>query len=124
MDTKQNKSRELSNYMADFYGTEHYFSGKPFLNFLFTDGVQAFCNKAEAYWFLIEAQIAINAVKQDFLAIHLEVHEDESCDVYVIGDDARKHLYSKHIPYTDCPAGDWIFFYERQSNVFYWYMEH
>ena len=109
--------------MANFYGTEKYHTGKPFLSYLFTDGVQAFCNKAEAYWFLIEAQIAINVVKQDFLAIHLEVHNDESCRIFVIGEKGET-AYEKKIPYTDCPAGDWLFYYDRQSNVFLWYMEY
>jgi len=121
MDTKskQTESKELSNYMANYYGTECYYSGGPLLQFLFTDGVKAFCEKAGAYWFLMESRIAINHVKEDFLAIHLDVKEDASCEVFVIGEKGHK-CYSKHIPFTDCPIGEWVFYYDRPSNVFLW----
>lgn len=119
MDTKERKSLDLKNHMANYYGTEHYFTGKPLLQFMFTDGVKAFCEKAGAYWFLGEVQLAIKKVSQEFLAIHLDVKNDDTCDIYVIGEKGKKE-YSKHISFTDCPVGDWVFYYDRTSNVFLW----
>lgn len=111
---QQNKTAEqlrLENIMENCIGTEHYYNS-PVLCYLYTDGVKTFAVEAGAYWFLSELNPFIYKSK-DFASFKLDVKEGKA-DIYK---DDRK---VKHIAFTDCPDGEWEFFYEPQANLLMW----
>jgi len=108
------KSKELESIMSNYIGTEHYYRYFPNAPFLYTDGIKAFCENAEAYWFLTEIFLATRGLPDDLYTITLEV-ENHSANIKI---SAEKKIKGWHIGYTDCPEGEWKFFY--QNNVFFW----
>ena len=113
---QQNKTPEqlkLENIMNYCYGTEHYYRND-FLPFLYTDGVKAFVENAGggAFWFLNECAVITRKI-EEFASIILRVRNDKA-DILLNGEQR------KHIPYTDCPDGDWSFFYEPEQKILFW----
>lgn len=111
---QQNKTADqlrLENIMANCIGTEHYYNN-PVLCYLYTDGVKTFASEAGAYWFLSELNKYIFKNKL-FTSFKLKV-ENGKADIYK---DDRKE---KHISFTDCPDGEWEFFYEPEANLLMW----
>lgn len=104
---------KLENIMGYCYGTEHYYKNQ-LLPFVYTDGVKTFVENAGggAFWFLTEVMILVKDIK-DFASVVLKVKNGKA-DILV--DKNNK----KHIAYTDCPDGDWEFFYEPESKVLMW----
>lgn len=115
INAKTSKQLELEAKMAYCYGTEHYYNS-PVLCYLYTDGVKTFAQEAGAYWFLSELNRFIYGQKE-FCSLSLIVNKSKG-DIYK--DDKKV----KHIPFTDCPDGEWKFFYEPQANVLMWNMEY
>ena len=107
-------SKELEWIMSNCYGTEKWHRYFPNADFLYTDGVKTFCENAEAYWFLSEIFLATRGLPDDLYIITLEV-KDNSANIKINGE---KKIKGWHIPFTDCPEGEWKFFY--QNNVFMW----
>lgn len=107
------ETKELEEKMAYCYGSEHYYRGQ-LLPFLYTDGVRTFVQNAGggAYWFLMECARIAKDMK-DFGSIVLDV-KGSKADILV--DGKRK----KHISYTDCPDGEWTFYYSPEDNVLLW----
>lgn len=112
---KTSAQLELEAKMAYCYGTEHYYNS-PVLCFLYTDGVKTFVNEAGAYWFLSELNKFIYKAK-DFTSFNLVVKNGKA-DIFQ--DDKKV----KHIAFTDCPDGEWLFFYEPSANVLMWHGEY
>lgn len=108
------KTKELEWIMSNCYGTEHWYRYFPNADFLYTDGVKAFCENAEAYWFLTEIFLATRGLPDDLYTITLKV-EGNSANIEINGE---KKVKGWHIGYTDCPEGEWKFFYT--NNVFMW----
>ena len=108
----------LMNYMGNFYGTEHYYTNH-FLSFKYTDGVKGFCEQAHAFWLLNLVESIVKAkpsMNEDLISITLLVNQDNTA--FITFKDLTKTIYQQRIPYTDCPVGEWNFFYE--NNVFFW----
>lgn len=105
----RNESRrlELEGKMAYCTGTEHYYKS-PVHCFLYTDGVKTFAQEAGAYWFLSELNVFIRDCKE-FTSFKLVV-KDSKAEI-LVNDKPRKK-----IPFTDCPEGEWLFFYEPNGN--------
>jgi len=116
-------TKQLKQELQHYYGTERYHHINPICNPTnsdFTDGVKAFATKAQAYWFLdiVFSELITHKKTKDetFLNILLSVGkkglsglENEAWIVVTDGD--CKELYKKVIKYTDCPDGDWNFFF-------------
>ena len=116
------KTAELQNIMAQCYGTEQYYR-EMLLSYLYTDGVKTFAMNAGegAFWFLqeVNGMIVDNKIRQssdDLTSIHLKVKDDKA-DIIMENDGKT---FKKHINYTDCPEGDWAFYYSTSSNVLMW----
>lgn len=95
---------------SQFYGTEHYYK-HPFTKSVYTDGVKYFAEKAGAYWFLdiVFSEYFTLMKKEGFLSINLKVN-DFGADITV--DDGNENiLVKRHIDWTDCPQGEYKFFY-------------
>ena len=112
----------LTEAMNQCYGTEVYYTHPLFPNFYYTEGVKVFCEKANAYWFLTDTFIKLQKSFKDssFVSIHLRVKDDKADLVFCDGDD--KELMRQHYKYTDCPEGDWHFFFI--DGVLLWHMEY
>ena len=108
----------LMSYMGNFYGTEHYYTNH-FLSFKYTDGVKGFCEQAHAFWLLDIVESVVKnkpSMNEDLISITLLVNQDNTA--FITFKDSSKTIYQQKIPYTDCPVGEWNFFYE--NNVFFW----
>ena len=115
---QQNKSSErlrLESIMAQCYGTINYWK-EPLLLFKYTDGVKTFADNAGAYWFLYEVNRLL--VDSDRIVSYKLVVNDGKVDILRDGEKVRK------ISYTDCPEGEWEFFYSPFDKVFMWNMEY
>lgn len=117
-----NETNELEELMAQCYGTEHYYR-EFLLSYRYTDGVKTFAMNAGngAFWFLqeVNGMIVDNKIRQsgdNLTTIHLKVNGGKA-DIIMENNDNK---YTKHISYTDCPDGDWVFYYFTSSNVLIW----
>ena len=116
------ETAELQEAMNQCYGTECYYKHPLFPQYNYTEGVKTFCEKAEAYWFLVDTFVKIMRFfkGESFLSIHLHVKDDKADLIFCDGDD--KELKKQHYSYTDCPEGDWHFFFI--DGVLLWHMEY
>lgn len=121
-------SEELQDLMAYATGTEAYYrfnlAGK---EVLITDGVKWFIEKAGAGWFVNDFLIFQNkwiAKNPDeyFYVVKLNVNNGKA--VVTITDGDEKELFSKKYASTDCPDGEWLFYYDKDSNVLLWHGEY
>ena len=118
------KQEQLTRELSSFYGTEnHYLHELPFGNsdrskMYYTDGVKYFFEKAGCYWF---ADIVVTEILpflnqenneewKQFCTIDLEVFPDSTAEV-VIGDGNENVKSMKTIQFTDCPEGNWSFWF-------------
>ena len=111
---KTSAQLELEAKMAYCYGTEHYYTDS-IICYTYTDGVRTFVKEAGAGWLLTEFNKFIYGQKE-FCSLKLVV-KDNKADILK---DGKK---VKHIAFTDCPDGEWEFFYEPNgvpSRVLMW----
>ena len=104
--------------MTHCYGTENYYTNQH-LDFKYTDGVKAFCENAMAYWLLdiVESIVKTKpAMADDLIVITLTVKKDHTAKITF--KDSYTTIHTQDIPYTDCPMGEWRFYY--QNEVFFW----
>ena len=114
---KKPEALQLENHMAHYTGTEHYYRYMG-SRFVYTDGVKGFAEKAGAYWFIDLCFSHIVTLPEDFYSIKLVV-KNEKATVIIKGE---KEVARQNISYTDCPEGEWLFFYT--DNVLLWNMEY
>ncbi len=118
MTEEDKRSYELERTMANCYGTENYYTDQH-LVFKYTDGVKIFCDIAEAYWLLDIVNSVVKTkpeMNKDLINITLKVKEDGTAQITFR--KRIKFIHNQKIPFTDCPKGKWIFYYE--NNVFFW----
>ena len=118
MIAKQNRSDALIQIMGNCYGTENYYTNN-YISFKYTDGIKTFCEKAEAYWLLNIIQgiyIQYPQMREDLIQITLMIYENNTATITFT--DSKGEFYRQRIPYTDCPMGEWVFYFEK--NVFFW----
>ena len=114
-ENKNPKQLRLENIMAQCIGTEHYYTN-PVICYKYTDGVKTFAQEAGAYWFLSELNRFIYKCR-NFCSFKLKVKNNKA-EIFM--DDQPK----KKIHFTDCPDGEWEFFYEPEANLLMWNMEY
>ena len=98
--------------LNQFTGTEQYFKSNMFVpKMVHTEGVQYFCDKASAYWFLdiIATEVFPMLKDEPFISILLQV-KNGSATIF-ISDGNDETLETRTIEYTDCPDGDYKFFF-------------
>ena len=112
------KSKDLENYMSNFTGSEHWYRHFFVRNFIYTDGVKHFCEKAEAFWFLDKVATEIGSIKfpSNFAVVKLTVNDDMSATVSYINWD-NITIREEHISWTDCPEGEWTFLYSVGEGI-------
>lgn len=102
----------LAEELRQFYGTEQYYK-ELFTGILYTDGFHYFLQKADAYWFLTELALYIcdkHLRNEEFLGVYLNVKNGKA--TLKITDGNEKVFFKKNYAYTNCPEGDYTFFYE------------
>lgn len=119
---------ELENIMANCYGTESYYKYGliPSCTILLTDGVKAFIDNADAYWFVGDFYSYIPTIRKKapdeyLFVITLNVKDNKA--EMIITDGNENLLLTKEYTYTDCPDGEWKFYYDNDSKVMMYYME-
>ena len=112
------KKWNLLNAMALCYGTEDYHTNDN-LSFDYTDGVKTFCENAEAYWLLDLVESVVKTkpeMNSDLICITLKVKEDNTARITFR--KRIKIIHNQKIPFTDCPNGEWKFYYK--DKTFFW----
>ena len=118
LEQELSRSNNLNAIMSNCYGTENYYTNN-YLHFNYTDGVMTFCDKASAFWLLDIVQsiyLQYPQVKEDLISITLMVSDDKTA--MITFEDRNGEFYRQRIPYTDCPMGEWKFYFE--NDVFFW----
>lgn len=113
--------KELEFIMRQCTGTENYY--KSHLSYLTTDGVMIFAREAEAYWLLADINVYKDiAIKEnpqeDMFSVCLKV-EDGKADL-IFKDRNNTVRYAKHYVATDCPEGEWLFYYFTEEKLLIW----
>lgn len=115
-------SGELKAIMANCYGTESYYRCR-ISPMKYTDGVLTFAKNAEAIWFIRDVQVfrkeAIKENPEEYMfSVHLIVKEGKGDLIFK---DAKGHICFKyHYSNTDCPDGDWLFYYYVEEDLLIW----
>lgn len=109
MQYESNSSVPLRADLSHFTGSEKWYRHVLQKSFLYTEGVQFFCEQAGAYWFLdiLATEVFPLQMNAPFLVIELHVASNGKIQV-TDGNDQK--VWSKHIPFTDAPQGVWRFF--------------
>ena len=113
------KKWNLLNAMALCYGTEDYHTN-PNLSFDYTDGVKTFCENAQEYWLLdlVESVVKTKPEMNSNILVGIRLKVKDNNSAVITFKDATRIIYKQEIPYTDCPQGEWKFFYK--DKVFFW----
>ena len=111
MQSENISSAQLRADLATYVGSENWYRHILQRNFLYTDGVKYFCEKAGAYWFLDDF-LALNVFplqqRSPFLVVELKVEDGKAVVIVTDGNDQK--LWSRRIPFTDAPEGVWRFY--------------
>ena len=110
MQAQESLSARLRADLVAFIGTENWHRHTLNRHMLVTDGVKYFAETAGCYWFLdiVATEIFRIQATHPFLVIDLDVN-DGKADIRVSdGNDAT--LFTRHIHFTDAPAGNWRFY--------------
>ncbi len=112
------RKKQLIEKLMFCNGTENYYTN-PYLAFKYTDGVKIFCDIAEAYWLLDIVNSVVKTkpeMNKDLINIILKVKEDKTAKITFR--ERIKFIYNQNIPFTDCPSGEWKFYFK--DGVFFW----
>lgn len=121
-------SEELQKIMDYATGTEKYTRfNVGIAEVLLTDGVVAFIENADAFWFVSDVLSYIPSIREKepdeyLFSVVLNVAKGKA-DL-AITDGNEFQVVSKHYAYTDCPDGEWRFYYDSDSNVLMYWMEY
>ena len=113
---------ELKAIMDYCTGTKNYYYS-PLMTMKYTDGVKTFARNAQANWLLADICAYKEYVKKAnpeeyMFSIHLIVKDNQADLIFKDGDG---HIsYQHHYRITDCPEGDWLFFYYVDEDVLIW----
>jgi hypothetical protein len=104
-------SAALTQALAQFTGTEYWHRHPLNRECLYTDGVEYFADKVGGYWLLDILATEYFELQHNagFLSVRLDVKGNEADLIIEDGDYVL--LAKKHIGFTDCPEGDWRFFF-------------
>ena len=104
---------QLAQDLRHFTGSMDLYKQPDFLGgLLYTEGVQHFCEKAGAYWFLDIIGTEIHK-QYDEGFISLDVKDDKG--TITVTDGNEEVYYTRKIDYTDAPEGDWKFWYMNDT---------
>jgi hypothetical protein len=113
---------DLKASLAQFHCTDNIYRHSLARDVLYTDGVRFFAQNAStrknggAYWFLdiLATEPAIRRQGMtDFASITLTVTGSSAKILVTDGNDDSPAVFGRDIEFTDCPEGEWKFFFEN-----------
>jgi hypothetical protein len=111
-----NDAQDLHSLLMNYTGTDNYYR-HPFSPSVYTDGVRAFAQNAGggAYWFLdivLTEPVIRKAMRDEGLQIvTLSVDPEQRGHITVKRDTYDPVIFSRAIDTTDCPPGEWRFYF-------------
>jgi hypothetical protein len=110
MQIKEDHSARLRADLGAFIGTENWHRHPINRSMLLTDGVVYFAETAACWWFLdiVATEVMRFHRMKPFLVIDLDVNDAKA--VIRVSDGNEALLFTRHIPFTDAPAGHWRFY--------------
>jgi hypothetical protein len=113
--------KELEFIMKQCTGTQYYY--RSHLSYLTTDGVMIFAREAGAYWLLADINVYKDiAIKmnpqEDMFSVYLKVKGSEADLIFK--DSKGTVRYARHYVATDCPEGEWLFYYFTEEKLLIW----
>ena len=108
----------LKGELAHYYGGDQPYKHSLNRKFCYTEGVRHFAQNAGqgAYWLLdilaLEPKVQKLVMDEGFALVKLQVNEDATGRLSVRQDSEGRRVYSKLLPFTDCPEGEWKFYIE------------
>lgn len=110
-----NDASQLRAALAHCTGSSQWFR-HPFSRCTYTEGVQAFAQNAGggAYWLLdiLLTEPAILRAVQAHGIVFPTLHVvDGKATITVIRDTGEAPLFERRLTYTDCPDGEWRFYF-------------
>jgi len=97
--------------LQNFTGTEQWYRHNLMHGTLYTEGVKYFADHAGAYWFLDIADTELFPLQDQhgFLSITMTVANEQAIITATDGNETT--LWEKKISFTDCPDGEYHFFF-------------
>jgi hypothetical protein len=110
MTTLKASPNEIREALMHCTGSEHWYRHPLARACLYTDGAKLFAEMAGAYWFLdiVATEILPLQRREEFILVVLAV-----CDgrARITAEDGNCNAFwSRHIEFTDCPEGTWMFY--------------
>ena len=115
---------ELKHGLSNFWGSETFTRHPLNRRVVYTEGAKFFFDNAGngAYWLLdiLATEPAILKEAEQFTHVTLTVAEHGGVAHLNVTDggkegDAAQSVYHRRIDWTDCPPGDWEFFFENMT---------
>ena len=111
-----NDAMDLRCELAQHYGSETCYKHSLVRSVTYTEGVQCFARNAGggAYWLLdiLATEPAIlRQAAAEFALVTLTAKDKSAKLVVTDGNDDTAPVYSRDIDYTDCPDGEWKFYF-------------
>lgn len=105
------KGAQLAQDLGYYTGSEHWYRVGIAPRVTYTDGVKYFAETAQAWW-LIDiwaTELPQHLKREGFLAMVARVN-DNKADLSAT-DGNNKTVWQRQISYTDCPEGEWKFYF-------------
>ena len=105
----------LEQFMSHCTGSENFYRFPLIPNCVYTDGVNAFVEKAKAWWFVSDSLLEIVRLCKkhpevlDFCSVKLTVKDEKALVEFTDGDN--NPLKTKKYTYTDCPSCELVFYF-------------
>jgi len=108
-------SADLSDQLSGYHGGDQTYFHNLNQNVIYTSGVRHFAQSAGAYWFLdiLATEPKIRRQGQDFALILLTVKDKKAKIIVTDGNDGTPGIFKRNIDFTDCPEGEWKFYFEN-----------
>ena len=105
------QTESLCDQLRQYTGTENWYRHYFVRDVTYTDGVKAFAELAGAWWFVDDSIIEYAPLMREhgFLTITLDVSNSQA--KITVDDGNDNVLATREIPYTDCPAGQYRFYF-------------
>lgn len=105
--------KELSTYI----GSENFYRHPIARNMIYTDGIKAFAELAEAYWFIDTVASYMPAIQKEnnksgdlFNIVGIQVYSNHSAHFHINHDTGMEYFIEQTIPYTTLPMGNYEFY--------------
>lgn len=107
--------KEFKNNLAQFCGSEDFFSTQFIRGFVYTEGVRYFAEKAGAYWLVDDVALFFkNKVKMTGFATVKAISKNNK--VRLVLEDEGVKYGEKRYSFSDLPEGEWLFYLQYDGQ--------